>query len=154
MSWQPQDTEFEHKDTDVNINYLIYYQVEGSYDVTSYQWTVTPIDSNPFSITSTAQGISVVASTLSGLFKPEYIDYWEEEGLRRVDSWESLPPEKEIVEFKPSSVSSKTYQLSVTANILKSSEGNEYTETVSSVLTFVIWHDYDEGKQKLEEYMS
>ncbi|KDM92897.1 hypothetical protein [Photobacterium galatheae] len=156
MSWNPIEPGlFQLPDTAVNLDYLIYHQVEEGETVLSYTWSISPADPNPFTISVDGGGVRLQAASLSGLFKPNFLDYRDGDQVLRASDWSEIPPCKDLVEFKPSSVSQLDYTITVTVMVKATdpftSQSVEAKYTNS--WTMVILHDYSSGKQKLLEYM-
>lgn len=156
MSWNPIEPElFQQPDTAVNLDYLMSYQVEEGETVLSYTWSLSPDEPNPFTISADLSGVRLQAASLSGLFKPDFLDYRDGDQVLRVSDWPELPPCKDLVEFKPSSISQLDYTITVTVTV-KSTDpdtSQELETEHSNSWTMVILHDYSSGKQKLLEYM-
>ncbi|MFB9136717.1 hypothetical protein [Vibrio olivae] len=153
MAWIPEQTDLEHKDSDLAIEHLISYEPGVSEVVSSYQWTLQPEKPIQFEIAADGTGVTLKVAPFSGLFKPDYIDYWTPEGIKRVMSWDEMPLGREIIEFKPTSTASRIYQLEVIATVIKTRESTRYTEERNQRFNIVVSHDYDEGKRRLQEYM-
>lgn len=156
MSWIPiESVLFQVPDTTENLDYLMAYQASEGETVLSYTWSLSPNDPNPFSISSDLSGVRLQAASLAGLFKPDFLDYRDGDQVLRVSDWPELPPCKELVEFKPSSVSRLDYTITVTVTVESTvpNTGEEIITEHSNNWTMVILHDYSSGKQKLLEYM-
>ncbi|EPP5815707.1 hypothetical protein ACUTZS_003563 [Vibrio cholerae] len=156
MSWNPiESVLFQVPDTTENLDYLMSYQAAEGETVLNYTWSLSPDESNPFTISADLSGIRLQAASLSGLFKPDFIDYRDGDQVLRVSDWPELPPCKDLVEFKPSSISRLDYTMTVNVTVKSTdSATNQEVETVhSNSWIMVILHDYSSGKQKLLEYM-
>ncbi|WP_172562485.1 hypothetical protein [Vibrio furnissii] len=156
MSWNPiESVLFQVPDTTENLDYLMAYQASEGETILSYTWSLSPNDPNPFTISSDLSGVRLQAASLSGLFKPDFLDYRDGDQVLRVSDWPELPPCKDLVEFKPSSISQLDYTIVVTVTVKSTDpDTNQEVETeYSNSWTMVILHDYSSGKQKLLEYM-
>lgn len=154
MSWSPADSLlFQLEDTATNLNYLLTY--EGNGTVTGYQFQLSPEVDSPFFITSSVTGVNVKASSLSGLFNPDFIKYWTEDGPVSVSDWPDLSAGKELIEFKASSMSQIEYKLTVTVTVTTTnSMGISSSTQYSNTWSIVVLHSYSGGRDKLLEYMS
>jgi len=92
--------------------------------VTGYRAALTPEPGAPvLQVSVSASGINVTSAALAGLFGIEFIDYWIDGRVVQVKRWEDLPEAaQEVVEFRPSRTSQKTYTLSAAALL---SDGTE-----------------------------
>lgn len=121
----------------------------------SYTWSLSPDEPNPFTISADLSGVRLHSASLAGLFKPDFLDYRDGDNLLRVFDWQELPSGKDLVEFKPSSISEFDYTISVTVTVksLDETTSKELKTEYSKTWSMVILHDYSSGKQKLLEYM-
>ncbi|HHY0435719.1 TPA: hypothetical protein ACVU31_002508 [Vibrio parahaemolyticus] len=156
MAWNPIELVlFQLPDTAVNLDYLMVYQAEEGETVEGYTWSLSPVEPNPFTISADLSGVRLQSASLAGLFKPDFLDYRDGDQVLRVSDWPELPPCKDLVEFKPSSVSQLDYTITVTVTVQSiAPETSLEVETEhSNSWTMMVFHDYSSGKQKLLEYM-
>ena len=99
-------------------------------------------------VANDSHGITVSASSLSGLFGIVFIDYQENRNTTRVLTWDDLPSSAdEIIEFRPSGKTERAYWLKVTAHL--SDGGAE-----AANYTMIINQDWTAGRDRLLEEMS
>ncbi|MEF1312045.1 hypothetical protein QTO01_18310 [Vibrio mytili] len=156
MTWNPIEPElFKLPDTTENLDYLMVYQVEEGETVQGYTWSLSPVEPNHFTISADLSGVRLQAASLAGLFQPDFLDYRDGDQVLRVSDWAELPPCKDLVEFKPSSVSQLDYTITVTVTVssIDPDTSLEVETEYSNSWTMMVYHDYSSGKQKLLEYM-
>lgn len=157
MTWTPTTPElFQEKDTATGLDYLCSYTEVGA-EIVAYQWTLTP-EPPPgyFLVSSSLDGVRVVVPMLSGLFPIQFIDYRDGDDIKRVLSWDELPPGKDLVEFRPSGNPKQVYTLTVSVDYLLTDEltGLETEMTDANSWECIVLHDYSGGRGKLLEYMN
>lgn len=122
-------------------------QKETAY-VTSYAYSISP--AYPLGIwsinSSLSEGVTLHASSIAGFFPIEFVHYLDNGQSIFADFWHEVPMGSEIVEFRPSTLRTFTYSLTVTAT---TSSGAVYSIT----LDMTVEHDWTPGKLKLLEYV-
>lgn len=153
MSWLPAETElFFSPDTTKNIAHTLSFELEGAQERV-YSAVLTPLN-DAFNVSVGAGGVLLSADDLSGVFKPEFIQFLDAGEVVQVADWPLVPPNKELVFFKSSSVSEITFSLVVNVTYSTLIEGVQADASSSQTYTFTVYHDYSVGKQKIKEYMN
>lgn len=118
-------------------------------EVTGYRASLSPAPQVAvLDITADAGGVSVAADNLAGLFGIEFIDYLRNGGIARITRWDDLPASaEEIIEFRPSRLRSRTYQLLIAAEL---SDGSEELASY----TIIIDQNWTAGRDRLKEEMN
>lgn len=114
-----------------------------------YQAQLSPaMPAQVLSIATSPAGVAVRAAGLAGLFGIDFIDYLRGGVVSRAASWEELPADAEqIIEFRPSRLARRSYQLLITALL-----SNGDTEQTS--YTIAILQDWTAGRDRLKQWMS
>lgn len=157
MNWQPGgDLLFQQPDTATGLAYHCYFELDATQTLLSYTWTITPENPVQFTITSDNDGVRLTASSLAGLFVPDFLDYRDGGQVIRVGDWPDVPQGKELIEYRPSGQSQREYTLTVTVNYTgpDPDSGLEVESTDSQSWRCVVLHDYSSGRDKLLEYMN
>ena len=115
--------------------------------VIDYQAQLSPaVSVQILSITASPTGVIVHSAGLAGLFGIDFIDYLRGGVVSRAASWEALPADAEqIIEFRPSKLTSRSYQLMITARL---SNG----DAVQAGYAIVIQQDWTAGRDRLKEF--
>lgn len=120
-------------------------QKETAY-VTSYAYSITP--AYPLGIwsinSSLSEGVILHANSIAGFFPIEFVHYLDNGQSIFADFWHEVPMGSEIVEFRPSTLTTFTYKLHVTGY---TSDGGAHHIT----LYMTVIHDWTPGKLKLQE---
>lgn len=113
--------------------------------VSDYDYELTPSDTTGvFTFTVSSSGVTLQADTLSGLFPIQFIEYLLNGELYRVFHWDDLPESaEEVITFRPSTETEKSFTLTVTA----SADG----EPIEQSWTLVLTQDWTAGKNRLQE---
>lgn len=113
--------------------------------VTDYDYELSPPDTvGILSISASSSGVTLQADTLGGLFPIQFIEYLMNGELYRVFHWDDLPESaEEVITFRPSTETEKSFTLTVTA----SADG----EPIEQSWTLVITQDWTAGKERLQE---
>ncbi|PAU79239.1 hypothetical protein [Halomonas salipaludis] len=127
----PPDLLFSLPETAGPVAFTISVEVEGVDPVTGepavvevvgYRGSITP-EQALLAIEGDADGLTVSADSLAGLFPIEHIDYRQDGQVVRVPSWEQLPAEaEELIEYRPSRAQTRAYRLDVVADLADGSE--------------------------------
>ncbi|WMC11766.1 hypothetical protein PU634_05205 [Oceanimonas pelagia] len=115
-------------------------------EVVGYRAIIEPAPPVPvLELAVSGQGVTLSAQTLAGLFGIDFIDYLQDGVIARVTSWGALPAQAEqVIEFRPSRLTSRSYLLQVTAELT-----NGEREQASYTLT--ITQEWTAGRDRLKE---
>lgn len=154
VTWTPAPGElFRLPETETNVAYAVSVAVEEDdpitgeptpVAVTGYQGAITP-EQPVLDAADTGGELTVSADELMGLFPIEALDYLLGGVLETAGSWDALPEAaEEIIAYKPSTDSERTYTLAVTAQLEDGTE--EHAE-----YSLVILQDWSAGRDLLKE---
>lgn len=156
MSWIPTNaTLFDVKDSDSSGRYTIAYQPLSNETVLHYQWEISPAAPAHFIVKESQSGLDISLKSLDTLFVPNGIKYRLNDQIKQVPHWEQVPSGADLVDFSPTSVRSRAFQLQVTVNI-EQVDVLTATKTQRKELqawSMIVHHDYSSGKTQLEEYL-
>ncbi|HEX5678793.1 MAG TPA: hypothetical protein VFX91_12580 [Alcanivorax sp.] len=146
VTWTPAPGElFNLPETSTNVLYSVSVSVSDDLNpglsVTGYEANITP--SQTILDLDTTGDVTVSADSLAGLFPVEFIDYLLNGNIERVTRWDDLPAAAEdLIEYRPSSETAKTYTLNVTATL---SDGSEE----QAAYTMVVTQNWTTGRDRL-----
>lgn len=147
---EPEGILFEYNELTQNVSAVVKLIAddEETDSVTGYSYSISP--AYPQDIltitTSSEEGVRITAPSLAGFFPIEFVHYLHDGESVFADFWHDVPLGVEIVEFRPSTLRTFTYSLTVTAT---TSSGAVYSTT----LDMTVEHDWTPGKLKLLEYV-
>lgn len=149
-TWSPAPGElFRLPETETDVAYTVSAVIEDpeteqTIAAESYSGAITP-EQTVLAINAGADGLTVSADSLAGLFPIEGVAYLLDGERGEVGEWDALPAEAEqIIAFTPSSQRDTTYQLAVTATFPDGTEEE-------AVYDLVIEQDWDAGRDRLKE---
>ncbi|MBJ7550742.1 hypothetical protein [Marinomonas ostreistagni] len=146
---EPEGILFEYNELTQNVSAVVKLIAddEETGSVIDYSYSISPAyPQGILTITADEDGVRITAPSLAGFFPIEFVHYLQDGESVFADFWHDVPMGSEIVEFRPSTLRTFTYSLTVAAT---TSSGTEYSTT----LDMTVEHDWTPGKLKLLEYV-
>ncbi|UTW01231.1 hypothetical protein KDW99_08930 [Marinomonas rhizomae] len=139
--------DYDELTENISANVTLLSDGDGTDFVVSCSYSISPAyPLDVFNITASATGVQITAPSLAGFFPIEFVHYLQDGESVFAKFWHEVPMGVEIVEFRPSTLRTFTYTLTVTAT---TSSGAVY----STQLAMTVQHDWTPGKLKLLEYV-
>lgn len=157
VMWSHEEELIWVSEVEKNVSETASYTPEPLEEIVEYTYTTSSNWHDKLTVSIGANGVTVSAASLAGLFRPVHIkakDMDTNEELTFYD-WDKIPEGLEIFDFKPQG-NPLVMSVAVTAKVVTTPELPEEPEEIeyTQSLQIVIEPDYSAGRDALNQYVS